>query len=113
MIPFCKDSGLVWHRIAHWQQVGWFGTGQQRLPVARRTEVAKSKYDTLRSRGSLDCRAGRSAGGKTRQIACPGGPDLVVAKGIDSPIVGVTKEKYLDDFVGAFDLELSAEDPSR
>lgn len=31
-------------------------------------------------------------------------------KGIHSPIVGVTKEKYLDDFMGAFGFELTAED---
>lgn len=32
------------------------------------------------------------------------------AKGIASPIVGATKEKYLDDAVGAFDIKLTQED---
>lgn len=31
-------------------------------------------------------------------------------KGMDSPIVGVTKEKYLDDFMGAFEVTLIDED---
>lgn len=31
-------------------------------------------------------------------------------KGVVAPIVGVTKEKYLDDFVGALDIQLSKED---
>lgn len=31
-------------------------------------------------------------------------------KGVTAPIVGVTKEKYLDDFVGALDVRLDAED---
>ena len=32
------------------------------------------------------------------------------AKGIASPVVGATKEKYLDDAAGAFDVRLTAED---
>lgn len=32
------------------------------------------------------------------------------AKGIAAPIIGATKEKYLDDAVGAFDVQLTAED---
>lgn len=31
-------------------------------------------------------------------------------KGVTAPIVGITKEKYLDDFVGALDVTLDAED---
>ncbi|EHJ53375.1 aldo/keto reductase [Streptococcus macacae NCTC 11558] len=31
-------------------------------------------------------------------------------KGIDSPIMGVTKENYLDDFLGAFDVKLTEQD---
>lgn len=33
-----------------------------------------------------------------------------LAKGVASPIIGVTKEKYLDDAVGTFDVKLSKED---
>lgn len=33
-----------------------------------------------------------------------------LAKGVESPIIGVTKEKYLDDAVGTFDVKLSKED---
>lgn len=33
-----------------------------------------------------------------------------LAKGVASPIIGVTKEKYLDDAVGTFDIKLSKED---
>ncbi|MGN1053180.1 MAG: aldo/keto reductase [Candidatus Scatosoma sp.] len=32
------------------------------------------------------------------------------AKGISSPVIGATKEKYIDDAVGAFDVKLTAED---
>lgn len=32
------------------------------------------------------------------------------AKGVTSPIIGVTKAKYLDDAAGAFDIKLTAED---
>lgn len=31
-------------------------------------------------------------------------------KGIASPVIGATKEKYLDDAAGAFDLQLTDED---
>ena len=33
-----------------------------------------------------------------------------LAKGVASPIIGVTKEKYLDDAIGTFDVKLSKED---
>lgn len=33
-----------------------------------------------------------------------------LAKGVASPIIGVTKEKYLDDAVGAFNVKLSKQD---
>ena len=33
-----------------------------------------------------------------------------LAKGVASPIIGVTKEKYLDDAVQIFDVKLSKED---
>ena len=32
------------------------------------------------------------------------------SKGVTAPIVGITKEKYLDDFVGALDIKLTDED---
>ena len=32
------------------------------------------------------------------------------AKGIASPVIGATKERYLDDAVGAFDVKLAEED---
>lgn len=31
-------------------------------------------------------------------------------KGVTAPIVGITKEKYLDDFIGAFQVQLSEDD---
>ena len=36
--------------------------------------------------------------------------DWQLAKGVASPIIGVTKEKYLDDAVGTFHVKLSKED---
>lgn len=33
-----------------------------------------------------------------------------IAKGVASPIIGVTKEKYLDDAVGTFDIKLSKQE---
>jgi len=32
------------------------------------------------------------------------------AKGVTSPVIGITKEKYLDDFAQAFHVTLSEED---
>ena len=32
------------------------------------------------------------------------------AKGVTAPIVGITKEKYLDDFAGALTVKLTQED---
>ena len=35
------------------------------------------------------------------------------AKGVASPIIGATKEAYLDDAAGAFDVKLTAEEIAR
>ena len=110
MIPFCKDSGVglaPYSPLAAGRVVRDWSAETAR---SQTDEVAKSKYDATEAEDRLIVeRVAQLAEkhGKSRaQVALT----WLWQKGIDSPIVGVTKEKYLDDFVGAFDLELSAED---
>jgi len=72
--------------------------------------VAKRKYDSTEE---MDRKIVEAVGnvaekhGVTRaQVATA----WLWEKGVVAPIVGITKEKYLDDFVGALDVQLDEED---
>ena len=73
-------------------------------------KIARMKYDsTEETDKAIVARVGEMAQkyGCTRsQIAMA----WLWTKGVASPIVGVTKEKYLVDFVGALKIKLSEED---
>ncbi len=110
MIPFCKDSGVglaPYSPLAAGRVVRDWSAETAR---SQTDEVAKSKYDATEAEDRLIVeRVAQVAErhGKSRaQVALA----WLWQKGIDSPIVGVTKEKYLDDFVGAFGFELSDEE---
>ncbi|KXT85238.1 aldo/keto reductase [Streptococcus panodentis] len=110
MIPFCKDSGVglaPYSPFAAGRVVRDWTADTAR---SRTDETAKSKYDSTEEQDRLIVeRVAQVAErcGRTRaQVALA----WLWQKGIDSPIVGVTKERYLDDFAGAFDLTLTAAD---
>lgn len=73
-------------------------------------KTAVSKYDSTEdSDYSIVRRVGETAqkhGASMSQIALA----WQLAKGITAPVIGVTKEKYLDDAAGVFDFVLSPED---
>ena len=73
-------------------------------------EVAKRKYDsTEETDRKIIEEVGKIAekhGATRAQIATA----WLWKKGVVAPIVGITKEKYLDDFVGALDVQLDEED---
>ena len=110
MIPFCKDSGVglaPYSPLAGGRLVRDWDADTAR---SKSDQVAKGKYDSTKEQDyPIVQRVAELAEkyGKTRaQIALA----WMWQKGIDSPIMGVTKEKYLDDFLGAFDVELTAGD---
>ena len=110
MIPFCKDSGVglaPYSPLAAGRIVRDWDADTAR---SKTDQVNKGKYDKSREQDyPIVQRVAELAEkyGKTRaQIALA----WLWQKGIDSPIVGVTKEKYLDDFLGAFEVQLTPED---
>lgn len=110
MIPFCQDSGVAlvpYSPLAAGRVVrDWTAqTARSQTDV-----VAKAKYDSTESQDrAIVERVAEVADryGITRsQVALA----WLWHKGIHSPIVGVTKEAYLDDFMGAFEVCLTTDD---
>lgn len=73
-------------------------------------KIARAKYDNgIPEDGVIVARIKELAdryGASMTQIALA----WHFAKGVTAPVVGVTKEKYLDDAAGAFDVKLTKED---
>ncbi|MXQ48734.1 aldo/keto reductase [Streptococcus pneumoniae] len=110
MIPFCQDSGVAlvpYSPLAAGRVVRDWNADTAR---SKTDQVAHDKYDSTEDLDrQIVARVAELAEQKAvsrAQIALA----WLWQKGIHSPIVGVTKEKYLDDFMGAFDVALSSED---
>lgn len=77
---------------------------------SRTDKVAHGKYDSTEDRDRRIAQAiaavAQRHGATMTQVTLA----WHFAKGIASPVVGATKEKYLDDATGAFDVRLTAED---
>lgn len=76
-------------------------------------QVAKGKYDSTEERDARVAAAIRAVaeahGATMTQVTLA----WHYAKGVASPIIGATKEAYLDDAAGAFDVKLTAEEIAR
>lgn len=110
MIPFCKETGVAlvpYSPLAAGRLARDWDADTKR---AESDKTARHKYDSTEDmdREIVD-QVGKVAekhNATRAQIATA----WLWEKGVASPIVGVTKEKYLDDFVGALDVKLDAED---
>lgn len=80
---------------------------------SRTDQVAKGKYDSTEERDARVAAAIRAVaeahGATMTQVTLA----WHYAKGVASPIIGATKEAYLDDAAGAFDVKLTAEEIAR
>lgn len=110
MIPYCQDSGVAlvpYSPLAAGRVVRDWDADTAR---SKTDQVAISKYDSTEDQDKEIVKAvaqvADARGVSRAQVALA----WLWQKGIHSPIVGVTKEKYLDDFMGAFGLELTAEE---
>ncbi|MFU2205979.1 aldo/keto reductase [Streptococcus pluranimalium] len=110
MIPFCQDSGVAlvpYSPLAAGRVVRDWNADTAR---SKTDQVAHDKYDSTEDLDrQIVARVAELAEQKAvsrAQIALA----WLWQKGIHLPIVGVTKEKYLDDFMRAFDVALSSED---
>lgn len=110
MIPFCQDSGVAlvpYSPLAAGRVVRDWSADTAR---SQTDVIAKAKYDSTEAQDrEIVNRVAELAeryGVSRSQVALA----WLWQKGVDSPILGVTKEAYLDDFMGAFELTLTAED---
>ncbi|MGV3027517.1 aldo/keto reductase [Streptococcus hyovaginalis] len=110
MIPFCQDMGVAlvpYSPLAAGRIVRDWTADTAR---SKTDQIAHTKYDATEEQDrAIVARVAELAeqkGVSRAQIALA----WLWQKGIHSPIVGVTKEKYLDDFMGAFDVILSADE---
>jgi len=110
MNPYCKDAGialvpyapLAAGRLAR----AWDGDTKR----AQTDASAKRKYDNTEATDRKIIEAVGHVAEKHEATRAQIAVAWLWAKGVVAPIVGVTKEKYLDDFVQAFDVTLDAED---
>lgn len=110
MIPFCKDSGVAlvpYSPLAAGRLARDWSADTDR---SESDQSAKKKYDTTME---MDQKVVDQVGAVAEKHNATRAQIAIAwlwAKGVHSPIVGITKEKYLDDFVGAFDVKLDNED---
>lgn len=110
MNPYTKETGVAlvpYSPLAAGRLAREWDTDSERMKT---DEVAKMKYDsTEETDRKIIEEVGRVAkkhDATRAQIATA----WLWEKGVVAPIVGITKEKYLDDFVGALDVKLDEED---
>jgi aryl-alcohol dehydrogenase-like predicted oxidoreductase len=73
-------------------------------------EVAKRKYDSTEEMDRQIIEEVGKVAEKHQATRAQIATAWLWEKGVVAPIVGITKEKYLDDFVGALDIKLDEED---
>lgn len=110
MIPFCKDSGVAlvpYSPLAAGRLVRDWEAATER---ARTDETAKEKYDKTKKQDRLIvervAEVAQKHGISRSHVALA----WLWQKGVTAPIVGVTKEYYLDDYEGAFDTFLTSDE---
>ncbi|MGT2935901.1 aldo/keto reductase [Streptococcus castoreus] len=110
MIPFCQDSEVAlvpYSPLASGRVVRDWEADTAR---SKTDETAKSKYDRTEDQDRAIVARVAEVADKYSVTRAQVALAWLWQMGIHSPIVGVTKEKYLDDFMGAFQLTLSDED---
>lgn len=110
MMPFCQDSGVAlvpYSPLAAGRIVRDWDAETAR---SKKDQVAISKYDKTQEQDleivKMVAQIAEKRGISRAQVALA----WLWQKGIHAPIVGVTKEKYLDDFMGAFSVTLTDEE---
>ncbi len=110
MIPFCQDYGVglaPYSPLAAGRIVRDWTADTARSAT---DTTAKAKYDSTEEQDRLIvarvAELSEKYGVSRSQIALA----WLWTKGMHSPILGVTKEAYLDDFMGAFDITLTTDD---
>ncbi|MGT2783927.1 aldo/keto reductase [Streptococcus merionis] len=110
MIPFCQETGVglaPYSPLAAGRVVRDWSADTAR---SKTDATAKAKYDSTEEQDRVIvervAEIAEKYGVTRAQVAIA----WLWKKGVHSPILGVTKEKYLDDYMGAFKVNLTDED---
>lgn len=110
MNPLCQDMGVAlvpYSPLAAGRLTRDWDSDSKR---AKEDQVAKRKYDSTQEADKKIVERVSEIAHKYQVTKSQIAVAWLWAKGVIAPIVGITKEKYLDDFVGALDVHLSQED---
>ncbi len=110
MNPLCLDMGVAlvpYSPLAAGRLTRDWDSESKR---AQEDQVAKQKYDTTETQDKLIVQRVAEIAEKHHATRSQIAVAWLWYKGVTAPIVGITKEKYLDDFIGALDITLSKED---
>ena len=110
MIPLCKDQGVAlvpYSPLAAGRLTRDWDSDSRR---SREDKIAKYKYDTTQEGDIVIVNRVKEIADRYKVSRSQVAVAWLWQKGITSPVVGVTKLEYLDDFVGALDLKLTQED---
>lgn len=110
MNPYCKDSGVAlvpYSPLASGRLTrDWDSTSLR----SKEDQVAKRKYDSVKETDQKIVERVAKIAHQYHVTRSQIAIAWLWAKGVTAPIVGITKEKYLDDFVQALDVHLTDED---
>ena len=110
MNPFCLDSGVAlvpYSPLAAGRLTRDWDSDSKRC---QEDQVAKRKYDITQDSDQIIVERVAQIAQKYNVSRSQVAVAWLWQKGVTAPIVGITKEKYLDDFVGAFHVQLSEDD---
>ena len=110
MNPLCQDMGVAlvpYSPLAAGRLTRDWNSDSKR---AQEDEVAKRKYDNTQEADQKIVERVSEIAQKYQVTRSQVAVAWLWSKGVTAPIVGITKEKYLDDFIGALDVCLSQED---
>ncbi len=106
----CKDMGVAlvpYSPLAAGRLTRDWTSDSKRF---KEDKIAKMKYDTTEDSDKVIVERVADIAKKYNVTKSQIAVSWLWSKGITAPIVGITKEKYLDDFIGALDIKLSDED---
>lgn len=110
MNPLCRDMGVAlvpYSPLAAGRLTRDWTSNSKRF---NKDKVAKIKYDTTETSDKIIVERVVEIAEKYNVTRAQIALAWLWSKGVTSPIVGVTKKKYLDDFISALDIKLSQED---
>lgn len=110
MNPLCQDMGVAlvpYSPLAAGRLTRDWSSDSQRFA---QDKVAQRKYDSTQEADRLIVERVAELAQKYQVSRSNIAIAWLWAKGVSSPVIGITKEAYLDDFAKAFDVTLSKED---